>query len=100
MKAASKNKEKPEEIIKIKGKPRKTVGSKNPYAFVEYVLGVKIDWEHSSPSAIQRLIEKINNEPFYSVFNDLHAPLPEKEPEREPKKSRKIQNKRLKGVGS
>jgi hypothetical protein len=54
---------------------RTDVGSRNPYALVEYILGVKIDWEHSSPDAVERLLRKMIDEPFYTAFNDLHAPV-------------------------
>jgi len=77
-------KENPQKLLQVMGRTRRTVGSRNPYAFVEHVLGVKIDWEHSSPAAIQRLLQKINEAPFYSIFDDLHDPIPDKERDRRP----------------
>jgi hypothetical protein len=54
---------------------RNDVGSRNPYALVEFMLGVKIDWKQSSPGAVERLLRKMTEEPFYTAFNDLHAPV-------------------------
>jgi hypothetical protein len=64
----------------LKGNLRRTVGSRNPYAFAEHVLGVTIDWQKSSPQGIQRLLEKMNEKPFYTAFDDIHASIPEKKP--------------------
>jgi hypothetical protein len=78
MPAGSKNKEKSQDtLIRIRGKPRKTVGSRNPYALAEHILGVKIDWKQSSPTAVQSLLEKVNDERFYKMFDDHDNPLPD-----------------------
>jgi hypothetical protein len=49
--------------------PKKDVGARNPYAMVEQILGVKIDWAGTSLKNRKKILEKTLKTPYKKLFS-------------------------------